>query len=383
MPVTGGGDTQIFEVMQVRNIVMTLIAILALVSCVNQTSSNKMSASEEAAVSSLSTDISDIVSVVDVQPIDESVLFAGVSKMLSDGQGNLFILDSRGSILSLDKNGCPGPLKLTRGRASNEYVSASDICYMDGKFCILENARIKVFDIGDTRNCFQVDLTGLKDPADALSATTDGKFYLFSAFSMNPHDDKRGKGNTLRLIDRDGHLISESIPREDCTFSMNNISQSKDNTYYLRPQNSESIFYRLEKDGPVPAFKVNFGEKAMPARYFYDSAGEDIGAYMLSDYYKLPMDYHDTDDYVYCRFCGSQASECSLVYSRKSKKCIAWKNSNEDSGFRVLGSDKDSFILIPANNDGDYGPLGQAVLPALKGKCADGQSAIVKIRFNF
>lgn len=360
-----------------------LMCISTLISCAVQTSGDKMSAEEEAAVTSLSTDISDIVSVVDVQPIDESVLFAGISKMLSDGKGNFFILDSRGAILSLDSKGHLGPLKLNRGRASNEYVSASDICYADGKFCILENAKIKVFDIEDTHNCFQVDLKGLKDPADALSVTADGNFYLFSAFSMNSRDDQRGRGNTLRQIDRDGHLISESIPREDCTFSMNNISQSKDNTYYLRPQNSESTFYRLETGGPVPAFKVNFGDKAMPTRFFYDSAGEDIGAYMLSDYYKLPMDYHDTDDYVYCRFCGPQASECSLVYSRKSGKCIAWKNSNEDSGFRVVSSDKGSFILIPANIDGDYGPLGRAVLPALKGKCSEGQSAIVKIRFKF
>ncbi len=369
--------------MQALHTAMALMAILALASCANQTSGDEMSAEEEAQVTSLSADISDVVSVVDVQPVDESVLFAGISKMLSDGRGNFFILDSRGTILSLDEHGRPGPLKLTRGRASNEYVTASDICYVDGKFCVLENARIKVFDIDDTHKCSQLDLTGLKDPADAVSATADGKFYLFSAFSMSTRDDQRGKGNALRLIDSKGHPVSESIPREDCTFSMNNISQSKGNVYYLRPQNSDSIFYRLEKDGPVPAFKVNFGDKAMPARYFYDSAGEDIGVYMMSDYYKLPMDYHDTDAYVYCRFCGSQASECSLVYSRKSGKCIAWKNSNEDSGFRVVGSDEDCFILIPANVAGEYGPLGRAVLPALRGKCSEGQNAIVKIRFNF
>lgn len=369
--------------MKILNTALALMAILALNSCAVQTSGDDMSAAEEAIVTSLSADISDMVSVVDVQPIDESVLFSGISKMLSDGQGNFFILDSRGIILSLDKYGRPGPLKLTRGRAANEYVSASDICYIDGKLCVLENARIKVFDIDDTHKCTSLDLTKFKDPVDAFSATTDGKFYLFSAFSSDSRDDRHGKGNTLRLIDDNGHVVAESIPREDCTFSMNNISQSKDNVYYLRPQNSESIFYRLEKEGPVPAFSVNFGDKAMPARYFYDSAGEDLGTYMMSDYYKLPMDYHDTDDYVYCRFCGSQASECSLVYSRKSGKCIAWKNSKEDSGFRVIGSDKDCFILIPANNDGHYGPMGRTVLPALKVKCSEGQSAIVKIRFNF
>lgn len=257
------------------------MAMLMLASCANQTSGNEASIEEEAVVPSLSEDISDVVSIVDVRPIDESVLFAGVSKLLNAGQGNLFILDSRGAIISLNGDGQQGPLKLTRGRASNEYVSASDICYIDGKLCVLENARIKVFDIYDTHKNFQIDLTGLDDPADALAVVPGDRFYLFSAFSMSSRSDKKGRGYTLRMIDRDGHLISESIPREDCTFSMNNISQSGDNTYYLRPQNSESIFYRLEKDGPVPAFKVDFGDKAMPARYFYDAAGEDIGAYML------------------------------------------------------------------------------------------------------
>lgn len=368
--------------MGMNNGYLALIGVLVMISCTNQNIQDD-SFVEEAHVSSLLGDITKYVEVVDIRPIDNEIVFSSVSKMVSDEQGILYILDSRGVITSLTTDGTQGPVKLTRGRASNEYLSALDICFLDGRLCVLENTRIKVFRIDDALNCTQIDLTEIRDPVDAIAAVPDNMYYLFSAFSKSANNDKKGKGKTLRLINGDGSILSEEIPREDCTFSMNNISQSRDNTYYLRPQSSESVFYRLERTGLKPAFKVNFGDKAMPARYYYNVAGEDIGSYMMSDFNKLPMDYHDTKEYVYCRFCGSQASECSLIYSRKTKKSIAWKNNNEDSDFRIVGSDNDCFIIIPSNSDGLFGPLGQIIQPLLKDKCSDGQRAIVKVKFDF
>ena len=360
-----------------------VLGILLVSSCAGNSSNSESKVKEVASVQSLSTDISEYVSVVDVKPIDDSIVFANVSKMVADESGNYYILDSRGTIVSITADGKVGPLSITRGRASNEYASASDICYQDGTFYILENSRIKAFDIKDTHNNKITDRKGIPDPVDAISCIPGGGFYLFSAFSKSARADRKGFDNMLRMIDGDGKVVSEALPREDCTFSMNNISQSRDNTYFLRPQSSESIFYRLGKDGAEPAFKVDFGEKTMPARYYFDVCDEDMGAYMLSEYYKLPMDLHDTKHFVYNRFCGDQASECSLVYSRKTKKCIAWKNTNEDSGFRILGSDNDSFILISTNTEGQYGPLGRAVYNALKEVCPEGQRAIVKVEFKF
>lgn len=368
-----------FKINQFIRIVCTLL----LISCTNQKTQSSTSPVEEAVVPPFTEDISDYLSVTDIKPIDDSLLFSSIAKMVSDEQGNHYIMDSRGKVSSISSDGGPGPLSLTRGRASNEYVSALDIGYIEGKICILEDSRIKVFEVANTQNCSVVELNEIKDPVDAMSPAPGDMFFLFSAFSSSAKEDEKGLGNTLRLINSKGQIITESVPREDCTFSMNNISQSRDNTYYLRPQNSESIFYRLETEGVVPAFRIDFGETRMPARYFYNTAGKDIGAYMMSDYNKLPMDLHDTKGYVYCRFCGPQASECSFVYSRETKKCIAWKNKNQDSDYRVVGSDSDSFIIIPSNVDGNYGPLGKIIQPLLKEKCLDGQRAIVRVRFNF
>lgn len=352
-------------------------------SCANRNTRGIVYPVEKAIVTSFSEDISKIVSIVEIKPIDDTIIFSSVSKMVLDEYGNYYILDSRRKILSINPDGGIGPLRLTRGRALNEYISALDICYMEGKISILEDHAIKVFDITDINKHFQIDLREIKDPVDAISVVPGDRFYLFSAFSTSARNDKKGYGNTLRFISCKGRILAEAIPREDCTFSMNNISQSRENTYYLRPQNSQSVFYKLEQDSVSPAFRIDFGEKRMPSRYYYNVADEDIGEYMMSDYYKLPMDYHDTKDYVYCRFCGPQASECSLVYSRKTRKCIAWENTNSDVDHRIVGSDNDNFIIVPTCSDGDYGPLGQIIQSMLKEKCSDGQRAIVKIRFSF
>lgn len=329
-------------------------------------------------------DLTPFISEVQVSLIDNSIVLSSICKALVGENGELYVLNAGGNLLSLTQDGKAGLIYSNRGRASNEYISPIDICLSAHYFSILDVNKILSFKIGDPSDYKSISFPEGSSPYDAFAPSGDEGFFLFSAFSNSRRNDHKGVGNLLYLIDDKSNVIQEYIPRNDCTFSMFNISQSRDNTYYLRPQDSESIFYELGEGTVNASYKIDFEDMSMPSRYFYDKAGEDIGMYMLSEFNKLPMEFHDTKGYAYCRYCGPGAQEFSLVFNKQSKKCITWMNQNTDTDFRVLCSDDDYFYLLPSSNDVAHGPLASIVNEEMKAfGCEDDQSAIVKIEFKF
>lgn len=359
------------------------ICSMILCSCYN-TDNDSRQFKDRIVVTDRVDDLTQYISNVEVSLIDSSIVLSTISKALIGKNGVLYVLNAGGSFVSLTKDGKIGVNYSNRGRAANEYMSPIDICLSDHYFSILDVNKILSFKIGDPNEYRSISFPEGASPYDAFAPSGDEGFFLFSAFSNSPRNDHKGVGNLLYLIDDKSNIVQEYIPRNDCTFSLFNISQSRGNTYYLRPQDSEFIFYELG-DGAVEAsYKIDFGDKSIPPRYFYDKAGEDIGMYMLSEFNKLPMEFHDTKDYAYCRYCGPGAQEFSLVFNKQTKKCITWMNKNTDTDFRILCSDDDFFYLIPTANDEVHGPLASIINKEIKAHgCEDDQSAIVKIEFIF
>lgn len=336
--------------------------------------------------------ISDYIADVDIVRIDddERLFFGDVAKTVLDNAGNIYILDYRGNVVSLMPDGMFFRQIARQGRASNEYANVSDIAYNGKELIVLSTSDIKCFDIGAPEKYRKIELS-VKVPCDAIAPCGNMGFYVYSAFPAKFRDSRKEKDNLLYLVDNAGNIVSEYIKREDCTFSTGNITQSYGNSYYLRPQNNSHIFYRLDDNAVTNRYKIDFGSKAVPARYYYDSAGENIGAYMASGYFKVPMNFHDTWTHLFFHAAGPEAEDHCFVYDKRSGKGIHWVNSRSDPASVFLASDRDCFYgIIPAGNydtpgGKGYGPYTSFIFSEIAGKYgknwSDG-SYIVKIYFK-
>lgn len=345
--------------------------------------------------------------VVDLSPWIESVEFvrmaddertriAAVTKMLVDGDGDVFLLEGQERVVALSADGnCL--TEITQEVCDSEGCRMiSDIALTDSELLVLVGQEIIRFDRHDFsevgRDEVPIDL-----PCDALASDGNGGIYLFSAFPKSlPHLPQGGnvakemKGDEFMLyhVSVDGEVTDRYIPRDDCTLSLNNISQSASNGYMLRPQNSNHIFYRLGGDGIEAAYRVDFGEENIPYRYYFDAAGEDLTAYIMSPYYKLPMELHETASHLFFRVAGPGAGEISVVYDRESMEGIMWENTPSDMPMQILGSDGEWFYAVmPETNVADaesHGPLYSYVQEALDVHDSDAadRSYLVKIRFG-
>ncbi len=343
-------------------------------------------------------DISTWVDAVEFVRIadDERTLFSTVVKMLLDDSGNIFLLDDQGRIEALAADG--GTItEIAHEVCDNEGCHfISDIALSNSELLILEGDEIIRFELADLshvrREKFPVDL-----PCDALAPDGNGGIYLFSAFPKTLPELPQGNSVTkvqagdefmLYHISPEGEVTDKYIPRTDCTLSLNNISQSSCGEYMLRPQDGNHIFYRLTADGIVPAYRVDFGDENIPYRYYFDVAGEDLMSYIMSPYYKMPMELHETASHLFFRVAGPEAREVSVVYDSGSSTGIMWENAPSDMQMQILGSDgKWFYAIMPETggaDDGMHGPLYGYVQKALSEKEPDAadHSYIVKIRFS-
>ncbi len=340
---------------------MGLLVVAVVIGCINNNQ-------EDIPVYSISeapeaSDISDYIEEIEFIPINDSLPFGVVSKILLTAKGDFLLLDATGQILLFEDNCSKVRQPAMKGRASNEYVSASDIALRGDTLIILDNQTIHYFPIYDKEESSSFSLN-LKSPCDAVAPFGTNGVYVFSSFAPKFRDNKTTGDPLLFAVDGSGRLVKEFLDREDCTFSLFNITQSSGNKYFLRPQNNENVFYLLGEDGIYPFLKADFGQKNIPARFFYKKADEDIGAYMSSDYYKLPLDLYQTKNYVYFRCAGPRADDVSFVFERNTHKGFRWTTSPNDGDIRFLASNDSSFLMIfnyMVDNEKNHGPMFKAI----------------------
>lgn len=320
-------------------------------------------------------------------PLEETNAIAPVMKGVVDESGGLYVLDMLRNLVRIDPAAASCGRVLRKGRAANEYLDLADLAVCDGKLLVLDGAKIKFFDMQDPKQVHEMTVPG-NIPVDAIAPDGAGGVYLYGAFPAKAQDIEKTKDFLLRRMNAEGEVVSEAIPREDCTFSIMNITQTSGNRYYLRPQNNRHVFYRLTADGPQAAYRIDFGEETIPARYYFEQAGEDMGAYFMSKYYKLPIGLQETANHLYFYAAGPEGREHHFLYDKRSGKGIRWEASGADAPMPIVAADEDCFYIVLSEFDAGQAASFSGALTRFVGarvaREADGEENLylVKLRFG-
>ena len=378
-------------IISILRLLLVCISLLSLVRCRENVPLRDVDASvvlTPLQQTKIVNDISPLVQDVELIEIanDKRTYMSTVTKMLLDKVGNMYILDDRGNLVAIKPNGTYHDNISHKGRANNEYLNISDIAISEDEFLILDGSKVKCFDLSDQSHCRIIDIP-VKSPCDAVAPDGNGGVYLYSAFPLDYADSRTDNDYLLYRVSKDGKLIDEYVRRDDNTLSIGNITQSSWNEYYLRPQDSNHVFYKLTSNGIKATYKMDFGEDNIPHRYFFDSANEDLVSYITSPYYKVPMELHETSSHVVFRVAGPDAQEITVLYDKNTWKGVRWKNAPTDMQMQILGADKDYFYAIMPEigpDDDNHGPLFRYVRE--KAESLDSESVensyVVKISFG-
>ena len=292
-------------------------------------------------------DLLPYIDSVEVVPLETTgkALIGLVGKILLLPNGNvlikstasMFMFSPEGKFLfQIGKN----------GRGSEEYLTIDDVCLSQDarELWILGGCEIVKYstETGQFIRKTTLELPEICNGFDAIASGPGHSAFLYYCPQMDENNFSEDF-YCLYRYDEQGRILQKFLPRKDYGLNIALITQTSDNRYILRPQDSDNICYYLSDSLPVPRVKIDFGKETIKNRY-----SSDLQTYLRSDYYKMPVYIYDTRDYFYFSYCGPEATDCYCIHSFKNSKTITWERKGDDADgmFMIGGADKDFFYGI-------------------------------------
>ena len=292
-------------------------------------------------------DLLPYIDSVEVVPLETTgkALIGLVGKILLLPNGNvlikstasMFMFSPEGKFLfQIGKN----------GRGPEEFLTIDDVCLSQDarELWILGGCEIVKYstETGRFIRKTTLELPEICTGFDAIASGPDHSAFLYYCPQMDENNFSEDF-YCLYRYDEQGRILQKFLPRKDYGLNIALITQTSDNRYILRPQDSDNICYYLSDSLPVPRVKIDFGKETIKNRY-----SSDLQTYLRSDYYKMPVYIYDTRDYFYFSYCGPEATDCYCIHSFKNSKTITWERKGDDADgmFMIGGADKDFFYGI-------------------------------------
>lgn len=280
-----------------------------------------------------------------INPDTSWFLYPG--KMLLGKNGDFITSSKNGDIISMDSIGRFKRIIARRGKGNREYINQVDLALSKNEdhLLILDATKIKVYGINDSTYYNEINLPA-RAVVDAIAPSDDNNIFLYSAYSSRSNDNDE---YLVLKINEKGDVIEQLLKRDDHTFTIDNITQSYGNVYYLRPQNANHVFYKFSKD-LIPAYKINFGNKNIPYQYNnYNpkTNDNDMGMFMKSPYYKLPISLYETKDILWFSAAGpDNAEKNNFIYFKNKTAGINWRESNKEPLIPLISSDENYIYFM-------------------------------------
>ena len=292
-------------------------------------------------------DLLPYIDSVEVVPLETTgkALIGLVGKILLLPNGNvlikstasMFMFSPEGKFLfQIGKN----------GRGPEEYLTIDDVCLSQDarELWILGGCEIVKYstETGRFIRKTTLELPEICNGFDEIASGPGHSAFLYYCPQMDENNFSEDF-YCLYRYDEQGRILQKFLPRKDYGLNIALITQTSDNRYILRPQDSDNICYYLSDSLPVPRVKIDFGKETIKNRY-----SSDLQTYLRSDYYKMPVYIYDTRDYFYFSYCGPEATDCYCIHSFKNSKTITWERKGDDADgmFMIGGADKDFFYGI-------------------------------------
>ena len=349
------------------------------------------------------TDISPYINAVDFVQFEETdnSLLGYISNLQIGRDGSLLVSDLTGRFFRFDNNGKILNTIGRRGRGPGEYSRALGICFSEdgAKMLILSMGKVLEYNSSDGSFIRAVDIPSKN--YDEIAPSSDGGFFLSAS---NPGMAELSDFDTpffsLTQFDNEGKQIKEFLPRKDFVINTALFTQSYDGSYIFRPQEGDNIAYKIDEGKVVPIFRIDFGKETIPLHYIFTKTNSDGSVdlqYLIrSNYYKIPIYLHDTQDYFYFSSMGPGGIPHDFLYDLDRKKGIHWYAEDfEEVDVRIVGSDsmgwfyaivvKESITTYRNNPLAATNPLSRYLLDMLSNSPRDERNDnpyLIKIKFE-
>ena len=315
-----------------------------------------------------------------------------IAKMELDQNGNIFVFDPRQGVLKYEANGKFDCQIGQRGRGPGEYISPLDFTYdtFSDNILILHYKGVSRYDTNG-RFLLRYDLPEFN--YDAVICGKEG-LLLIAASPNHAIEDLKTPHRIFHFYSfAEKKIVKQLNQRKDIILNNNLVTQSFDFKHYIRPLYGYGDLLEVDESlNIISKESVSFGKMGAPKEYLLNNQTLDLPRYIMSNYYKMPLYFQDTERVKYFCAVGPDGNYSHFVFGKETGAGFYWEDK-DDKVPSVIGCASDTdylYFYVP-----DMGclleqdPEGMDLLPNLlvrkyresaqneKGEC------IAKIRFIF
>ena len=332
-----------------HNIGAVITSVLALV-CLSCESSNGNLPTLLPEDAPAITDLSLLIDSIEKISFSDSLgdVIAPLQKIITLPSGDFLTLDNRKNVFIYSMDGVQKRRIGRTGRGPGEYIALQDIAFNPDSETINLLCLNKVIEydlLGQHLSSFKLP----KYNYDAIVPFND-HFWLFVAAPNHSIEDLKQMHKTVHYYSKERRDVTKTIiPRKDYIINTELISYSASFGYYLRPLEGENILYRIANTRPERTCRVSFGKQQVPKKSLLRNGKYDIGNYIMSSYYKMPMDFQFTSDLFAFEAIGPEGVLSYYLYKNDLTPIGFWREPKDClSPVKIVSSDS-RFIYFLIN----------------------------------
>ncbi len=299
-------------------------------------------------------DITPYVKCIEEISFSESsdIIYASIQKLIVLPSVGFLALDIRKNVFLFAENGeCIRRIGRI-GRGSGEYVALQDIAFDTNTETILLLCLNEVIEY-NLSGKYLATYTVPDFNYDAIASFDDG-FCLFVATPNHSIDNLKTTHKMVHFYSREkGKVVNESFQRNDYVLNTELISFSAGMGYLIRPLEGDNILYKVKGNTLNKVMEVSFEKRQIPSKYLLDNGKYDISSFVMSPYFKMPMNFQFTQNHFFFTAIGPGGVLYYYLYNNDFSPIGFWKEpDNCLSPIKIASSDSDSFYILV--NDPSY-----------------------------
>jgi len=370
-----------------------LLVATYLVSCTEQVSKKVLKPLSFKVISDIS-EIVDTIEIVELEPNSNSYI-SEVLKLIETRDGQYIVKDIS-KITVFDSKGRFVKNIGKFGQGPGEFSYVNDIALNSGQDAVLvldAFNQVYSYALADGSFLGKIKYEGARNKNYDAIAPSSGRDLFLSA--TNPLNSKNSFDNSFYCLDlysSDGKLKSSFLCQNDFLFNPNRITRSYDGSYFVRPLEGTQILYRIENGSLREDYIIDFEGKNIPVQHIFsfgNNPWEHIQDYIKSPYFKLPMGFLETKEYLYFYCSGDDGATHEFLFNKKTFKGVRWKNDGETQ-LRLYSSDCEYFKTITFWSNKEIGEKSNDTNPMLllvskflpKSHFMDEDQLLLKIRLK-
>lgn len=276
----------------------------------------------------------DTAFIIPLEKTDKSFI-VDITKILKTNDKRYIVLNTS-NILLFDRQGRFLFEIGKMGRGPGEYMKIYDICLSnDETFIYALDCYNRVYKYSLSDGSF-IDLINPswakgKRTCDGICIAENNGFFLFCSNPIDYNDFEKDFF-CIGKFDYNGSFVGEFMKRMDFCLTPQRFTQSFNQYTYMRPLEGTSELYLIKNGQFDSKYQINFEDKEIPKRFIFNkngnNASKNLPNYIKSPFYKLPIDFFDTQSQLYFKAIGPKGRTYEFLLNKNNLKGIRWSHSD-------------------------------------------------------